>query len=112
MSINTVELGPKTQSKLDKISGQLCRVEGSVINIPSAVQRIPNREVITAGTTGSISPGYRSFTVTNIGMTDVLLDGSVLSTGRSNSFSVGDNDTLGGMEYDTQASSIEILTIL
>ena len=111
MSINTVELGPGSKNNLKSIERELCKIKESVSNIPVPTQRTPNRDIIPAGTTGTIPAGYRSFTVTNIGVTDVLLDGVALASGRSNTFNAGGDDTLANMTYNTQLSSIEILTI-
>lgn len=85
----------------------------NIETILSSTVRDPGRTIINPGNVGSVAAGFRSFTVTNLGSTNALLDGSDFYPGQSNTFDAGAlADTLGGMSYDSQATTLEIITVL
>lgn len=86
----------------------------NIQNILSSTVRTPGRSIHQGvGGSGTIAPGFRSFTVTNLGSTDALLDGELLFPGQSNTFDAGGQaNTLLGMSFDAQASILEIITVL
>ena len=99
--------------KLDTNSDGVESILTNIQNILTAEIRTPGRVVYSSGESGNIAAGYRSFTVTNLGSTDALLDGQVLAPGQSNTFDAGgQDDTLLGMSYDAQATTLEIITVL
>ena len=108
---------------LSKLIGQVCKINGNsdgveqiltnIENILTAEVRTPGRVVYSAGESGTIAAGFRSFTVTNLGSTNALLNGVALYPGQSNTFDAGgQEDTLAGMSYDAQATILEIITVL
>ena len=97
---------------LCKTSQNIGDVETLLETLVTPVQFPTSRTVIPATTTGTISDGFKSFTVSNIGITDALLDGSIFPSGWSETYS-GDakNETVAGMSYDSQATTLIINTV-
>ncbi len=118
-----VTLDSSSRSLLQSMVSKICKldinsdgVETILTNIEvllTSTVRTPGRVVYSAGETGTIAPGFRSFTVTNLGSTNALLDGVALYPGQSNTFDAGGQaDLLAGMSYNAQATILEIITVL
>lgn len=78
-----------------------------------ATIRKPGREVYSSGESGTIAPGFRSFTVSNEGSTEALLDGKPLSAGKFETYDAdGNADVLDEMTFNAQATTLVIHTVL
>lgn len=84
-----------------------------IAKLLGATVRTPGREVYSSGESGTIAPGFRSFTVTNEGSSDALLDGKPLSPGKFETYDAdGNADIMDGMTFDAQATTLVIHTVL
>lgn len=105
----------KTLAKICQLNENEAAISELLTNFVAIFEstiRTPGRFVYSAGESGSIAPGARSFTVTNEGTTDALLDGQVLSPGKFETYDAdGQSDVLAGMSYDAQATTLVIHTV-
>lgn len=63
---------------------------------------------ITTGTTGTFLAGALSVFFENTGVTDILVDGEVVTAGKSVNFPASDTGILTAISYNRQTSSILI----
>lgn len=119
----TVSLDTNSRMLLQSLLKKSCNIakdsadmEAVLLNIEKILTssiRKPGREVYTAGESGTIAPGFKSYTITNLGSTNATLGNKALYPGQSNSFSAGGvNDTLDAIDYDAQSTILEIITVL
>ena len=113
-----------TKALLQRLTAKVCTLDKNTDGVEALLQalnnlltstiRTPGRAIYEGeGGSGTIAPGFRSFTVTNLGLTNALLDGFDLYPGQSNTFDAGGQaDVLAGMSYDSQSAILEIITVL
>lgn len=84
---------------------------GADISATTSTQRTPVNVIYQAAETGTIPAGFRYISIFNSGNTDALINGVVWRAGKCESFEAGgQNDTLGAITYDAQATVLEIST--
>lgn len=97
------------QSLMDTNSSVLTNIEALL----ESQVRTPGYNYIGPGNNGTIAPGFRSYSIHNIGSTDALVNGNILPAGLEVEFSAGAlEDVLAGISYDSQLSTLVITTVL
>ncbi len=78
----------------------------SIVNEPGFIYVAP-------GTAGTIPNGFYSYSIANIGNDDALVGGQTLPAGLSLTWTAaGERDTLNGLAYDSQLTTLLITTQL
>jgi len=82
-----------------------------IANILSSKLKRPGRTTLGPGNVGTIPAGYLSYTITNVGSSNALLDGEPLYPGMSETYDPGLANILDEITYDTQLTTIQVITI-
>ena len=106
------ELTRHLLSALCTTSNNLEEVETLLTTLLTPVQFPTNRVLIPSSTTGSVADGFKSFTISNIGGADALVDSVIFPAGFTETYSAnGKNETVSGIDYNSQSSELLITTI-
>lgn len=83
----------------------------AIATLLASTIRTPGRIEVPPGTVGSIAAGFVSYTISNIGNTDALVDGVIFPSGWVEEYIPPVKDVLAAMSYDSQATTLLITTI-
>jgi hypothetical protein len=93
---------------LEDINGWLTEVTSG-----GPILKTTERIIVPPSTIGAIAPGYSSYSISNIGLTDALVDGLVFPSGHVETYDGGAiNNTVTGFTYNSQLTTLIITTIL
>jgi hypothetical protein len=93
---------------LEDINGWLTEVTSG-----GPILKTIERIIVPPSTIGAIAPGYSSYSISNIGLTDALVDGLIFPSGHIETYDAGAiNNTVTGFTYNSQLTTLIITTIL
>lgn len=112
MDVKSKQLVSSLLSGLCKTSKNVEDLEVLLTALINPVQLPTNRISVPINTTGTIPDGFKSFTVANTGSATALLGGEPFPSGMVETFSAEEkNETVEGMTYDSQTSTLIISTV-
>lgn len=82
-----------------------------IVNILEGKTLTEGYNLLGPGSAGTVGAGFKSYSVTNIGDTDALLDGKIFPAGFEAEFGGDKEDVLSGLSYDTQLTTLIITTV-
>lgn len=97
---------------LDKNTDELEGILKLLTNVLTGSILAENYDFIGAGNVGVIGAGLKAYSIQNTGSSDALVDGKVFPPGSLIDLGGEKGDVFTGMSYDTQLTTLMIITVL